>query len=116
MNGHLLEAVPNFSEGRDASVLDAIGSAMGDAGGRVLDVHADADHNRSVFTVAGGPDELVEALAAAHRRGRRAHRPATGTRACIRASARPTWCRSCDSPTATSGRSAPPGCSPGGSR
>ena len=64
MNGHLLEAVPNFSEGRDASVLDAIGSAMGDAGGRVLDVHADGDHNRSVFTVAGGPDELVEALAA----------------------------------------------------
>ena len=64
MNGHLLEAVPNFSEGRDASVLDAIGSAMGDAGGRVLDIHADGDHNRSVFTVAGGPDELVEALAA----------------------------------------------------
>ncbi len=60
----LLEAVPNFSEGRDAGVLDAIGRAMADAGGRVLDVHSDADHNRSVFTVVGAAEELVEALAA----------------------------------------------------
>jgi glutamate formiminotransferase len=61
----LLEAVPNFSEGRDSEVLDAIGRAMADAGGQVLDVHADGDHNRSVFTVVGAPEELVEALAAA---------------------------------------------------
>jgi glutamate formiminotransferase len=60
----LMEAVPNFSEGRDQTVLDSIRSAMTDAGGRVLDVHSDADHNRSVFTVVGDPDSLVEALAA----------------------------------------------------
>ena len=56
--------MPNFSEGRSTAVLDAIGRAMADAGGQVLDVHADADHNRSVFTVVGDPDRLVEALAA----------------------------------------------------
>ena len=60
----LMEAVPNFSEGRDQTVLDSIRSAMTDAGGRVLDVHSDADHNRSVFTCVGDPDSLVEALAA----------------------------------------------------
>src|SRR4051794_33211476 len=37
---------------------------MADAGGMVLDVHADVDHNRSVFTVVGQPEMLVEALAA----------------------------------------------------
>ena len=61
----LLESVPNFSEGRDAAVLDALSSAFADAGARVLDVHADADHNRSVFTVVADPDTLVEGLAAA---------------------------------------------------
>ena len=59
-----MEAVPNFSEGRDQTVLDSIGSAMTDAGGRVLDIHADPDHNRSVFTCVGDPDSLVGALAA----------------------------------------------------
>jgi glutamate formiminotransferase len=59
-----LESVPNFSEGRDAATLDALAAALG---GRVklLDVHADADHNRSVFTVVGEEDELVDALLAA---------------------------------------------------
>ena len=61
----LLESVPNFSEGRDQSVLDAIAAALADAGARVLDVHADADHNRSVFTVVADPERLVEGLAAA---------------------------------------------------
>jgi len=59
----LLEAVPNFSEGRDEGVLEAIGAAIG-AHARVLDVHADGDHNRSVFTCVGEPDALVEGLAA----------------------------------------------------
>jgi len=45
-------------------VLDAIGQAMADAGGRVVDVHADGDHNRSVFTVVAPAEQLVEALAA----------------------------------------------------
>jgi glutamate formiminotransferase / 5-formyltetrahydrofolate cyclo-ligase len=58
-----LESVPNFSEGRDHAVVDAIGSAL--AGhARLLDVHADADHNRSVFTLVGTEGELVAALVA----------------------------------------------------
>lgn len=59
-----LESVPNFSEGRDRATIDAIGAALA-AHARLLDVHADADHNRSVFTVVGSEDELVEALVAA---------------------------------------------------
>jgi glutamate formiminotransferase len=59
----LLEAVPNFSVGDDLDVLAAIRAAI-EAHARVLDVHADADHNRSVFTCAGDADELVEGLAA----------------------------------------------------
>ncbi len=59
-----LEAVPNFSEGRDASTLDAIGAAL-DGPVHVLDLHVDRDHHRCVFTVAGEPDDLVEALSAA---------------------------------------------------
>ena len=58
-----LESVPNFSEGRDAAVIDAIGAALA-AHARVLDLHTDADHNRSVFTLVGDEDELVEALVA----------------------------------------------------
>ena len=60
----LLESVPNFSEGRDAATLDAIRRALA-AHARVLDVHADPDHNRSVFTCIGTALELVEGLAAA---------------------------------------------------
>ena len=58
-----LESVPNFSEGRDRATIDAIGEALSQA--RVLDVHTDEDHNRSVFTVVGDDGELVEALVAA---------------------------------------------------
>jgi glutamate formiminotransferase len=64
-----LLAIPNFSEGRDAAVIDAIGSAIVAAGdaARLLDVHVDPDHNRSVFTVAGTGPELVAAIVAAAR-------------------------------------------------
>ena len=58
-----LESVPNFSVGRDRAVLDAIGGAVGSRA-RLLDVHADEDHNRSVFTIVGGEEELVDALLA----------------------------------------------------
>ena len=58
-----LESVPNFSEGRDAATIDAIGSALGGRA-RLLDVHADADHNRSVFTLVGTEAELADALLA----------------------------------------------------
>jgi glutamate formiminotransferase len=58
-----LEAVPNFSEGRDRATIDAIGEALS-AHARVLDVHSDEDHNRSVYTVVGNEGELVAALLA----------------------------------------------------
>jgi glutamate formiminotransferase len=58
-----LESVPNFSEGRDRGVIDAIGAALA-AHTRVLDVHVDADHNRSVFTLVGDDAQIVEALLA----------------------------------------------------
>lgn len=56
-----LEAVPNFSEGRDRATVQAIAEALGDRAA-LLDAHSDADHNRSVFTLAGGEQELIEAL------------------------------------------------------
>jgi glutamate formiminotransferase len=58
-----LEAVPNFSEGRDRATIGAIGAALG-AHADVLDVHSDDDHNRSVFTLVGEPARLVDALLA----------------------------------------------------
>ena len=58
-----LEAVPNFSEGRDRATIDAIGEALV-AHARLLDVHSDVDHNRSVYTVVGTDEELVAALLA----------------------------------------------------
>jgi glutamate formiminotransferase len=59
-----LESVPNFSEGRDRVTLDALAGALS-ARARLLDVHADADHNRSVFTLVADEEDLVEALVAA---------------------------------------------------
>jgi glutamate formiminotransferase len=64
-----LEAVPNFSEGRDARVVESIGAAVS-AHARLLDVHTDVDHNRSVFTLVGDEDEIVAALLAAIARAR----------------------------------------------
>jgi glutamate formiminotransferase len=56
-----LESVPNFSEGRDRETVDAIGVALG-AHARLLDIHTDPDHNRSVFTLVGSEAELVDSL------------------------------------------------------
>src|SRR5271167_2595673 len=58
----LIESVPNFSEGRDASKVDAIVNAMSSVPGvYVLDREMDADHNRCVITVAGEPEAVGEA-------------------------------------------------------
>lgn len=58
----LMECVPNFSEGRDQSVLDAIAAAIRSVNGVVLlDVDPGADTNRTVFTMAGEPEAVVEA-------------------------------------------------------
>ena len=48
-------AIPNFSEGRDRVRIAAIGEALTRADGvRLLDVHSDPDHNRSVYTLTDG--------------------------------------------------------------
>jgi glutamate formiminotransferase len=60
----VLESVPNFSEGRDDATIAAIGDAI-DQHARLLDVHSDLDHNRSVFTLVGEERELADALVAA---------------------------------------------------
>lgn len=59
-----LLAVPNVSEGRNASIIEAIGEAFQAAGAKLLDVHSDPDHHRSVFTLAGAPGQLSKALLA----------------------------------------------------
>ncbi len=45
-------------------MIDALAGVLG-SGARLLDVHADADHHRSVFTVVGGELELVDVLVSA---------------------------------------------------
>jgi len=81
MSSPLLLAVPNVSEGRDHEVIAAVGDAFADlgaaaetrragatarespaGGARLLDVHSDIDHHRSVYTLAGEPGELADAL------------------------------------------------------
>jgi glutamate formiminotransferase len=59
----VLEAVPNVSEGRDSGAIAAIGAAFA-SGARLLDVHSDPDHHRSVYTLAGDRNALVESLLA----------------------------------------------------
>ncbi len=58
-----LESVPNVSEGRDPAALAALREAFSRPA-RLLDVHSDWDHHRSVFTLVGSGEELVETLLA----------------------------------------------------
>ncbi len=58
----IVECVPNFSEGRDASVIDQIVAAMTSVPGvRLLDHSMDAGHNRAVVSVIGSPEAVGEA-------------------------------------------------------
>ncbi len=58
----LVECVPNFSEGRDRAVIDAItGVIAGVSGATLLDVDPGAATNRTVVTVAGPPEAVLEA-------------------------------------------------------
>jgi glutamate formiminotransferase / 5-formyltetrahydrofolate cyclo-ligase len=59
-----LESVPNFSEGRDPALVGLIGQEIAERA-RLLDIHTDPDHNRSVFTLVGDDTEVVDALLAA---------------------------------------------------
>jgi glutamate formiminotransferase / 5-formyltetrahydrofolate cyclo-ligase len=76
MRTRTLLAVPNFSEGRDATTIAALSRAIELRGGRareepddepspasprLLDVHSDPDHDRSVFSFIGGPRVLSDA-------------------------------------------------------
>ncbi|RMF53441.1 MAG: glutamate formimidoyltransferase [Chloroflexota bacterium] len=66
MNTPLVECVPNFSDGRRPQVLEAIVSAIQRAAPvSVLDYSSDHDHNRSVVTFVGAPDDVLEAAFAA---------------------------------------------------
>jgi glutamate formiminotransferase / 5-formyltetrahydrofolate cyclo-ligase len=81
MKPPILLAVPNVSEGRDEATIARIGAAFAPGAGpevtagdaaetdavtgadvRLLDVHSDADHHRSVFTLAGPPQAIADAL------------------------------------------------------
>ena len=61
----LVECVPNFSEGRRKETIDAIVDEVKVRNVRVLDVESDADHNRSVLTFVGSPEDVKEAALAA---------------------------------------------------
>jgi glutamate formiminotransferase len=58
-----LLSVPNVSEGRDAELVESLAAAFS-AGATLLDRHSDADHDRTVLTLAGSGGELTDALAA----------------------------------------------------
>jgi len=61
----LVECVPNFSEARRPEVVAAIVAAIEGAGGpslRVLNVSSDLDHNRTVVTLVGSPEDLEGAV------------------------------------------------------
>lgn len=58
----VVECIPNFSEGRDAAIIEALAKeAQSVPGAALLDYSADASHNRSVFTLAGNPEAVEEA-------------------------------------------------------
>ena len=66
----LLESVPNISEGRRPALIERFASAARSAvGAHLLDLSSDADHHRSVLTLAGRPEALEEALVGLYRLG-----------------------------------------------
>jgi glutamate formiminotransferase len=60
----LIECVPNVSEGRNPAVVGELADAVASGGCRVLDLHLDADHNRSVLTFVGTEDALFAGVLA----------------------------------------------------
>src|SRR5262245_37444288 len=58
----VVECVPNFSEGRDSALLASLkDTVIQIPGARLLDIQSDVAHNRSVFTLAGSPEAMVDA-------------------------------------------------------
>ena len=66
----LIECVPNFSEGRDPAVIEAIAASITAAHGRVLDWSLDAWHHRAVITFVAEMDDVANAAYAAIRTAR----------------------------------------------
>ncbi len=63
MAAAIVECVPNFSEGRREEVIDAIKNSFLKVDGcRVLDVKPDKDHNRTVYTIVGSPQDVSKAM------------------------------------------------------
>ncbi|MDO9546915.1 MAG: glutamate formimidoyltransferase [Pelolinea sp.] len=59
----IIECIPNFSEGRDQHVVDSILEVFNAFSSiQVLDHHSDKDHNRTVVTILGSPEEVEEAV------------------------------------------------------
>ena len=56
----IIECVPNFSEGKDSAKVRQIVAAMRVEGAHLLDWSLDGAHNRSVVTIAGPPEAVVE--------------------------------------------------------
>ena len=58
----LIECVPNFSEGKDPKIIDAIKNAISSVSGvQILDIKAGIADNRTVFTFVGEPEAIVDA-------------------------------------------------------
>jgi len=58
----LIECVPNVSEGRRRDIVESIAFAADGPGRKVIDLSMDPDHNRSVITIVGEPDGLVDGV------------------------------------------------------
>ena len=59
----IVECVPNFSEGKDKDKINAIVSSMTAIEGvTLLDQESDADHNRSVITIVGEPEQVFNGV------------------------------------------------------
>lgn len=58
----LIECVPNFSEGKDMGIIKQITDQIETVDGvKLLDVDPGAATNRTVVTLVGSPDEVIEA-------------------------------------------------------
>ena len=58
----IIECVPNCSEGRDKEIIEYIADAVRSVPGvALMDYSSDENHNRSVYTIVGDPDQMGEA-------------------------------------------------------
>ena len=60
----MIECIPNVSEGRDQGAVDRCVDVVAASGARVLDLHVDSDHHRSVLTFVGEADALFDGAVA----------------------------------------------------